>query len=129
VGGVTTLSNHVQINGDLATTGTRTASNSNPSWVAGKVNGGGLITVLSDIGRVILYVTRPAGQPVGVYKISWDELPRPRGSEYVIQLTSQITGFTKVLFVPAPNSTSFHNAIYNTSGAPANEMFYFTVLA
>jgi hypothetical protein len=99
-----------------------------PFYCAGKVNGGGSITIVSDAGRVRFTVTRVAGQSAGVYKITWVE-PHPRGSEYVIQLTSQISGFLKVRYSPVPNSTSFHIEMYNTSGALANEMFYFLVIA
>jgi hypothetical protein len=99
----------------------------NPFWVAGKVNGGGSITVLCSAGKNGFTVTRPAGSPTGVYKITWTD-PHPRGNDYVIQLTSQITGFIKVLFSPVPDNTSFHISMQNSSLALANEMFYFTVL-
>ena len=123
-----TLDDNVLIIGNLNITGTITASNSNPFWVAGKVNGS-TVEKLSVAGRYNFSVTRAMGFAVGIYFIRFNT--NYANANYIISLTNESTGSCKVWDVlnKTPTVEGFYVIIYNTSNALIDSTFHFSVIA
>jgi hypothetical protein len=124
--GDSAFSRNVTIAGNLTTTGTISASNSNPFWVAGVYDGFNM-TRTATKGRYGYSVARAGGFAAGVYAITFDT---PYNSaNYVINLTNQSTGHCKIWDSALPTVNGFHVVIFDTSNALANSVFHFSVIA
>jgi hypothetical protein len=71
--------------GNVSITGSLTANNFSPWWVAGKIDGTTTTpTILTRKGEKALEITcvKKSGQPVGVYDVRWTT-PHPDGANWV----------------------------------------------
>ena len=72
-------------------------------------------------------VTRAIGQTTGVYKNTFSAALT--SSEYVITVTQQLSGYSKVWDSTTPTTTEFHVVTYTTTNTPVKCICYFSVVA
>ena len=84
---IITVQENVVINGSLVVNGSITAYNSNPFWIAGKVNSNGVVQ--SSKGRYTYTCTRNGN---GLYTITPAATSPFDNTYYIVNLTCQVEG-------------------------------------
>jgi hypothetical protein len=115
------VSNNAIININLTVNGNLTVSGGIPSpfWVAGKIDGsvaGAVPTIVTRKGEYGSQITcvRKAGQPVGVYDISWTT-PHPDGVNIVAMVSGEGASYSQTLGATAagyPNTATTMTVIF-----------------
>ena len=124
--GTCTMPHNLSVLGNVTVNGTISASNSNPFWIAGKVDGASL-SILSSSGRYGFTVTRATGYASGIFYISFGNNPY-KDANYAINVTAQ--GFSKIWESIIPTTTGFYVLTYPVVLSSAgNCAFHFSVIA